>query len=191
MLKILLLKRIWRINISRSEIKSIIESIMFAYGEPISVKELNYAINEELSPKEIEYMLNLLKDEYEEQNRGIQIIKLEDRYQMCTNKDYTPYIKKVLEPKRKKTLSQATLETLTIIAYKQPITKVEIENIRGVKCDKVLQTLLENSLIREAGRLNKIGKPIIYKTTDEFLKLLNIEKLEDLPPIEEFEENID
>ena len=164
--------------------------IMFAYGEPISVKELNYAINEELSPKEIEYMLNLLKDEYEEQNRGIQIIKLEDRYQMCTNKDYTPYIKKVLEPKRKKTLSQATLETLTIIAYKQPITKVEIENIRGVKCDKVLQTLLENSLIREAGRLNKIGKPIIYKTTDEFLKLLNIEKLEDLPPIEEFEENI-
>ena len=71
------------------------------------------------------------------------------------------------------------------------LTKVEIENIRGVKCDKVLQTLLENSLIREAGRLNKIGKPIIYKTTDEFLKLLNIEKLEDLPPIEEFEENID
>ena len=118
------------------------------------------------------------------------IIKLEDRYQMCTNKDFTPYIKKVLEPKRKKTLSQATLESLTIIAYKQPITKVEIENIRGVKCDKVLQTLLENSLIREAGRLNKIGKPIIYKTTDEFLKLLNIEKLEDLPPIEEFEENI-
>ena len=71
---------------SRSEIKSIIESIMFAYGEPISVKELNYAINEELSPKEIEYMLNLLKDEYEEQNRGIQIIKLEDRYQMCTDR---------------------------------------------------------------------------------------------------------
>ena len=167
---------------SRSEIKSIIESIMFAYGEPISVKELNYAINEELSPKEIEYMLNLLKDEYEEQNRGIQIIKLEDRYQMCTNKDYTPYIKKVLEPKRKKTLSQATLETLTIIAYKQPITKVEIENIRGVKCDKVLQTLLENSLIREAGRLNKIGKPIIYKTTDEFLKLL-VTQLQNQDPL--------
>ena len=175
----------------RSEIKYIIESIMFAYAEPISIKELNYAINEELSPKEIEYMLNLLKDEYEEQNRGIQIIQLEDRYQMCTNKEYTPYIKKILEPKRKKTLSQATLETLTIIAYKQPITKVEIESIRGVKCDKVLQTLLENSLIKEAGRLNKIGKPIIYKTTDEFLKLLNIEKLEDLPPIEQFEESMD
>ncbi len=85
-------------------------------------------------------------------------------------------------------MSQATLETLTIIAYKQPITKVEIEDIRGVKCDKVLQTLFENELIREAGRLNKIGKPIIYKTTDEFLKLLNIESLEELPPIENYQE---
>lgn len=175
----------------RKEIKHIIESIMFAYGDPISIKELNTVINEELSPKEIEFMLNSLMDEYRENNRGIQIIKLENKYQMCTNKSYADYIKKVLEPKKRKSLSQATLETLTIIAYKQPITKVEIESIRGVKCDKVLQTLLENSLIREAGRLNKIGKPIIYRTTDEFLKLLNIEKLEDLPPIEEFEENID
>lgn len=97
-------------------------------------------------------------------------------------------IKKIIEPKKKKSLSQATLETLTIIAYKQPITKVEIEDIRGVKCDKVLQTLFENELIREAGRLNKIGKPIIYKTTDEFLKLLNIESLEELPPIENYQE---
>ena len=120
-------------------------------------------------------------------NRGIQIIKLQDKYQMCTNKDYSSFIKKVLEPKKKKSLTQTTLETLTIIAYKQPITKVEIEDIRGVKSDKAIQTLLENNLIKEAGRLEKIGKPIIYKTTDEFLKLLNIEKLEDLPPIENYE----
>ncbi|RDY24766.1 SMC-Scp complex subunit ScpB [Romboutsia maritimum] len=172
----------------REEIKYIIESVMFAYGEPISIKELNYIVNEELSSKEIEFMLNSLIDEYKDNNRGIQIIKLENKYQMCTNKDYADYIKKVLEPKKKKTLSQATLETLTIIAYKQPITKVEIENIRGVKCDKVLQTLLENDLIIEAGRLNKIGKPIIYRTTDEFLKLLNIEKLEYLPPIEKYQD---
>ncbi len=171
---------------NRKEIKYIIESIMFAYGEPISIKELNSVINEELSPKEIEFMLNSLIDEYRENNRGIQIIKLENKYQMCTNKDYADYIKKVLEPKKRKSLSQATLETLTIIAYKQPITKVEIESIRGVKCDKVLQTLLEHELIREAGRLNKIGKPIIYKTTQEFLKLLQIESLKDLPPIDSF-----
>ncbi|RDY28812.1 SMC-Scp complex subunit ScpB [Romboutsia weinsteinii] len=171
----------------REDIKHIIEAILFAYGEPISIKELNYIVNEDLSSKEIEYMINILIEEYKEQNRGVQIIKLENKYQMCTNKDYAGYIKKVLEPKKKKTLSQATLETLTIIAYKQPITKIEIENIRGVKCDKVLQTLLENDLIREAGRLNKIGKPIIYKTTNEFLKLINIEKLEDLPPLETYE----
>lgn len=173
----------------REDIKHIIEAVMFAYGEPISIKELNYIVNEELSEKEIEFMLNTLIDEYSTNDRGIQIIKLENKYQMCTNKNYADYIKKVLEPKKKKTLSQATLETLTIIAYKQPITKVEIEDIRGVKCDKVLQTLLENELIREAGRLNKIGKPIIYKTTNEFLKLLSIEKLEDLPPLETYSEN--
>lgn len=170
----------------REEIKSIIESILFAYGDPISIKELNYAINEELSSKEIELMLISLMEEYKENNRGIQIIKLENKYQMCTNKKYASFIKKILEPKKKKPLSQATLETLTIVAYKQPITKIEIEDIRGVKCDKVIQTLIENDLIVEAGRIDKIGKPIIYKTTNEFLKLLNIEKLDDLPPIESY-----
>ncbi|EQK42020.1 MAG: SMC-Scp complex subunit ScpB [Paraclostridium bifermentans] len=171
----------------RDEIKNIIEAIMFAYSEPISIKDLNNAINEELSSKEIEIMLNSLIEEYKENNRGIQIIKLQDKYQMCTNKEYSEFVKNILEPKRKKTLSQATLETLTIIAYKQPVTKVEIEEIRGVKSDKVIQTLLENDLIYEAGRLDRIGKPIIYKTTNEFLKLLNIEKLEDLPSIEKYE----
>ena len=173
----------------REEIKSIIEAIMFAYSDPISIGELNNIINEELSRKEIELMLNSLIDEYRENNRGIQIIKLEDKYQMTTNKDYSSFIKKILEPKKKKSLSQATLETLTIIAYKQPITKVEVEDIRGVKCDKAIQTLLENELIIEAGRLDKIGKPIIYKTTNEFLKLLSIETLEDLPPLQNYEEN--
>lgn len=171
----------------REDIKHIIEAIMFAYAEPISIKELNNIINTELSSKEIEYMLNSLIDEYKNNNRGIQIVKLQDRYQMCTNKDYASFIKRVLEPKKKKSLSQTTLETLTIIAYKQPITKVEIEDIRGVKSDKAIQTLIDNNLIKEAGRLDKIGKPKIYKTTDEFLKLLDIEKLEDLPPIQNYE----
>jgi len=173
----------------REEIKNIIEAVMFAYSEPISIEELNNIINEELSRKEIELMLNSLMDEYRENSRGIQIIKLEDKYQMTTNKDYSDFIKKVLEPKKKKSLSQATLETLTIIAYKQPITKVEVEDIRGVKCDRAIQTLLENKLIKEAGRLERIGKPIIYKTTNEFLKLLSIETLEDLPPLENYEDN--
>jgi len=174
----------------REDIKYIIEAIMFSYAEPITVKELRDIINPELDTREIDMMLNNLINEYAENNRGIQIIKLEDKYQMCTNKIYGDYIKKVLEPQKKKTLTQATLETLTIIAYKQPITKVEIDEIRGVKSDKVVSTLVEYNLIKEAGRLNKIGKPILYKTTDEFLMLFNIEKLEDLPNIEDFEEDI-
>lgn len=173
----------------REDIKNIIEAIMFAYGEPISIKELNAIINKDLSHKKIEFMMDALITEYKENDRGIQIIRLENKYQMCTNEKYADYIKMVLEPKKKKTLSQATLETLTIIAYKQPVTKLEIENIRGVKCDKALKTLQENELIVEAGRLNKIGKPIIYKTSDEFLKLLNIESIDELPKIEEIEEN--
>lgn len=172
----------------REDIKNIIEAIMFAYSEPITIKELNNAINEELSPKEIELMLNTLIQEYKDNNRGVQIIKLQDKYQMCTNKEYSDFVKNILEPKKKKTLSQATLETLTIIAYKQPVTKVEVEEIRGVKCDRAIQNLLESELIYEAGRLDKIGKPVVYKTTSEFLRLLSIEKLEDLPPIDKYEE---
>lgn len=172
----------------REDIKNIIEAIMFAYSEPITIKELNNAINEELSPKEIELMINALIQEYKDNNRGVQIIKLQDKYQMCTNKEYSDFVKNILEPKKKKTLSQATLETLTIIAYKQPVTKVEVEEIRGVKCDRAIQNLLESELIYEAGRLDKIGKPMVYKTTSEFLRLLSIEKLEDLPPIDKYEE---
>ncbi|MBC2577552.1 SMC-Scp complex subunit ScpB [Peptostreptococcus russellii] len=172
-------------NLKRSDIKNIIEAIIFSYGEPVSIRDLNLAINEELSPKEIEIMLNILIGEYKEANRGIQIIRLGDKYQMCSNPEYADFIKKIMEPSKKKSLSQATLETLIIIAYKQPITRTEIETIRGVKCDRVVNTLLENNLVYEAGRLDKIGKPIIYKTTDEFLKLLEIESLEDLPDKEQ------
>lgn len=171
----------------REEIKYIIEAVMFAYGDPIGIKELNTIINDELSSKEIEIMLNDLKNEYQEEERGLQIIKLEDKYQMCTNTKYANFINKIVEPQKKKSLSQATLETLTIIAYKQPITKLEIENIRGVKCDKAISTLCDNNLIVEAGRLEKIGRPIIYKTTDEFLKSLELERLEDLPALDEFQ----
>lgn len=168
-------------NIKRSDIKNIIEAIMFSYGEPVTIRDLNLAINEELSPKEIEIMLNNLICEYNEQNRGIQIIRLGDKYQMCSNPLYADFIKKIMEPTKKKSLSQATLETLIIIAYKQPVTRTDIESVRGVKCDRAISTLIENNLIYEAGRLEKIGKPILYKTTDDFLKLLEIESLEQLP----------
>lgn len=170
------------------EIKNIIESILFAYSDPISVKELRDIIDPNMDLKYIENILNELKCEYVDSNRGIQILKTENKYQMCTNKDYEEYIKKLFEPKKKKSLTQAALETLSIVAYKQPITKVEIEEIRGVKCDKAINTLLEYDLIFEAGRLSRIGKPIIYKTTDEFLRVFGLERLKELPDINTFEE---
>ncbi len=172
----------------RSQIKNIIEAILFSYAKPISIEELNMAINEELSPKEIEIMLYKLIDEYKENDRGIQIIRIEDKFQMCSNEEYASYIKKIVEPGKKRSLSQATLETLIIIAYKQPVTKNDIEAIRGVKCDKVLKTLVDNGLIYEAGRLKKIGKPIIYKTSQEFLKVLEIQSLDDLPKLSQTQE---
>ena len=174
---------------NRKEIKYIIESIMFAYGEPIGIKELNAVINEDLSPKEIEFMVNSLIEEYKENNRGIQIIKLENKYQMCTNKDYADYIKKVLEPKKRKSLSQATLETLTIIAYKQPITRVDIDEIRGVKSESALQRLSERDLIKDVGRLEVPGRPILYGTTDEFLRQFGLQSLKELPSLDLYEDS--
>ena len=168
-------------DIKRSDIKNIIEALLFSYGQPLSIKELNLAIDEELSSLEIERMLNKLILEYKDNNRGIQIIRLGNKYQMCSNEIYSDFVKKVLEPNKKKTFSQATMETLIIIAYKQPITRMEIESIRGVNCDRVISTLLENNLIYQSGRLDKIGKPALFKTTDEFLRLLEIESLDQLP----------
>ena len=164
----------------REDIKHIIEAVMFAYGEPISIKELNSIINDELSPKEIEYMLHSLKEEYRENNRGIQIIKLESKYQMCTNKQYADYIKKVLEPKKKKTLSQATLETLTIIAYKQPITKVEIEDISIDAIKMILPHILKVKTSEETDskddRLNKIVKGRIVSVEEKMVYIRDIIK---------------
>ncbi|SHH06709.1 SMC-Scp complex subunit ScpB [Tepidibacter thalassicus] len=173
----------------KEKIKKIIEAILFVFSDPISAKEIKDIINIDINKKDIENILEELKGEYKEEKRGMQILKIQDKYQMGTNKEYEEYIRKLFEPKKKKSLTQATLETLTIIAYKQPITKVEIEEIRGVKCDKAISTLIEYNLIKEAGRLNRIGKPIIYKTTDEFLKLFGLEKIEELPPLNSFETN--
>ena len=168
----------------REDIKHIIEAVMFAYAEPISIKELNDIINEELASKEIEYMLNNLINEYKENNRGIQIIKLQDKYQMCTNKDYSSFIKKVLEPKKKKSLTQTTLETLTIIAYKQPITRIDIDEIRGVKSESAIARLIERGLIKDIGRLEVPGRPILYGTTDEFLRQFGLKTIKELPSLD-------
>lgn len=166
----------------KGKLKSIIESILYVYSEPISLKEIQSIIDISLDKEYIKKTLEELIYDYN--NKGINIIKLNNKYQFVTNEDNYKYLKVLLNPQKKKNLTQASLETLAIIAYKQPVTKIEIEEIRGVKCDKSIATLIENNLIVDAGRLKKIGNPIIYKTTDEFLRIFSFESIKDLPDLD-------
>ena len=124
-----------------------------------------------------------MKQDYEKQNRGIEIIKVEDAYQLCTKKEYYEYIYPIVDKRNKPNLSQAALETLAIIAYNPKITRAEIETIRGVSSDATIYKLLEHNLIEEAGKLDAPGRPTTYKTTDEFLRLFGYEDLNMLPEL--------
>ncbi|MBF7097142.1 SMC-Scp complex subunit ScpB [Alkalibacter mobilis] len=168
--------------------KSIIESILFAMGEPVSANEIAQSLN--LEPGKIKNVLDEIAEESEKENRGILIKRMNSKYQMCTNPDNYEYIHGLLYEKNKGNLSQAALETLAIVAYKQPVTRVEIESLRGVKSSSSIQTLIDRTLIREAGKLDAPGKPILYETTLEFLKYADIGSLKELPAFEEFVEGI-
>lgn len=167
------------------EIRAVIESILFVWGEPLNIKELSRVLD---MPKDkVKENVLELKKELEETKRGIRIIEINDCYQLCTRIESHSYIEKLCVTSQSRGLSQATLEVLAIIAYKQPITKYEIENIRGVKSDKAINTLLERELIEIKGRLDKIGRPILYGTTDVFLKTFGFKSLDELPNIEELD----
>lgn len=167
---------------------SVLESILFAYSDPLSLKDLLAVFEkkgEKLRVLDIKQALDLLEQKYQEPLSGLKLIKVEDKYQISTRSENYEYVSILLNPVKKKSLTQASLETLSIIAYKQPATKIEVENIRGVKSDKAISTLLEAGLIEEAGRLDKIGRPIIYKTTDKFLLHFGLGSVRDLPAITE------
>ncbi|GAB6087811.1 SMC-Scp complex subunit ScpB [Alkaliphilus crotonatoxidans] len=170
---------------NEEHIKSAIEAILFAWSDPLSLKDISKTLGAD--EKTITKLLKEMIDEFNYQKRGIQIIKMNDHYQLATRPEHFEYLQKLMEPKQNKGLTQAALETLAIIAYRQPIPKGEIESIRGVKCDKALATLLEKDLIEEKGRLEKTGRPIIYGTTLNFLKSFGLNSLDDLPPITEFQ----
>ena len=163
------------------KLKAIIEAMLFACGRPVETKEL--MANLELSAEDTQKVLQSLKQDFESQNRGIEIIKVDDAYELCTKKEYYEYIYPLLETKGKPTLSNAAMETLSIIAYNPKITRAEIESIRGVNSDGTIYKLLEYNLIEEAGRLDLPGRPTTYKTTADFLKLFGISSLEELPDL--------
>jgi len=164
-----------------AKMKQIIESIMFAVGRDISINELSTVLEE--TPENIEKIIENMKTEFEELGRGIQIIKINNGYQLCSRKENYEYIYQVIDKRNKPNLSQAALETLAIIAYNSKITRAEIESIRGVNSDGTIYKLLEHNLIEEAGRLDAPGRPTLYKTTKEFLRMFGYASLEELPEL--------
>ena len=142
--------------------------------------------NLELSEEDVDLVLQSMKLDFENQNRGIEVVKVDNAYQLCTKKEYYEYIYPLLDNRAKPTLSNAAIETLSIIAYNPKITRAEIESIRGVNSDGTIYKLLEYNLIEEAGRLDLPGRPTTYKTTSEFLKMFGISSLEELPELPKY-----
>jgi len=161
--------------------KSIIESILFSAGRIVETKELMAIL--ELSNEDIDTIIQSMKVEFDEQNRGIEIIKIDNGYQLCSRKEYYDYIYPIFDNRAKPNLSAAAIETLSIIAYNPKITRAEIEQIRGVNSDGTIYKLLEYNLIEEVGRLDAPGRPTIYSTTKEFLKMFGISNLDELPEL--------
>ena len=161
------------------ELEGAIEAILFAMGESVELSRIAKAIN--MDTKTTEKLIHNMMDRYEQEERGIQIIELGDSYQMCTRKKYYEYLINFALHPQKPVLTEVMLETLSIIAYKQPVTKAELEKIRGVKCDHAVNKLVEYNLVRELGRLDAPGKPILFGTTEEFLRSFGVQDLDELP----------
>jgi len=164
-----------------NEAPHIIEAILFVSGESVGVPELAQAL--ELSEMETIHAVELLQKEYESQTRGITLKRYGDHLKLETRAEYAPYVERLLQPVQRQTLSQAAMETLAVIAYRQPTTKGDIELVRGVKCDYSVQSLLNKGLIKEVGRKEALGRPILYATTDMFLEHFGITDVRELPPL--------
>lgn len=157
----------------------ILEAILFVAGDPVPIQDLAHALN--LTESELMGAVERLSDHCDLEKRGIRVNKFGGMLQLSIQPEYAPYVDAYLQPVRKQPLSQAALETLSIIAYRQPVTKADIEAVRGVKCDYSVQALLNKGLICEAGRKETLGRPILYQTTDEFLRHFGISSLAELP----------
>ena len=166
-------------------IKGRIEAILFVAGEAVSLKDLARAL--QISEKELSGVLNKMKDEYDYEQRGFLLKRFGGNVQLATRPLYSEDVIRLLQPVQQQSLSQAAMETLAVVAYKQPVTRAEVEQVRGVKCDYSLQSLILKGMIEEAGRKDTIGRPILYRTTDKFLSHFGIQGLEDLPPLPENE----
>ncbi|WP_010095978.1 SMC-Scp complex subunit ScpB [Ornithinibacillus scapharcae] len=163
-------------------VKAILEGLLFACGdEGITVKELAQIMD--ISVKAVEHLIEELKYDYEHASRGIMIMEANDVFHLTTKPEHSEYYQRLVEAPQSGRMSQAALETLAIIAYKQPITRSEIDEIRGVKSDRPVQTLLARSLIEEVGRKDGIGRPVLFGTSKDFLTYFGLTSIEELPPL--------
>lgn len=173
------------------EKEAIIEAVLFSMGESVALAKLADVL--EMEAEETKELLYSMMQRYEEENRGIQIIEIEDAFQMCTRKEMYEYLVKIAKQPKRHVLTDVLLETLSIIAYKQPITKLEIQKIRGVSCDHSVNKLVEYNLVCELGRLDAPGRPLLFGTTEEFLRSFGVQSLDELPmlnpeQVEEFKQ---
>lgn len=167
------------ISMNKNKVVASIESVLFYWADPMDVESLAKLF--ELKEKDVEELLNYMEEKYSQDSSGIELKKINKSYQLVTKKDYSPYIEKLTTKHTSKSLSSPLMEILSIIAYKQPLTRIEVDNIRGINSSSGIASLLERNLIKELGRLDQIGKPIIYGTTEEFLRVFGLKSIKDLP----------
>ncbi len=161
--------------------KGIIEAILFAMGDSVEIPALAHAL--EIDEEEVKKLLDKMKKDYEKEDSGLRLMFLENSVQLATKGEYYDYLVKLVKAPKKQTLSESVIETLSIVAYKQPVTRGDVEKIRGVSSDYAISRLLEFDLIREVGRLDAPGKPLLFGTSEQFLRLFGLDSLENLPEI--------
>ena len=171
---------------SNKKMKSALETMMFVWGEPLGVKDAAEVL--EADKKDIRELFRELQAEYEQEGRGIRIREVDDAFGFVTLAENDMFLKKLCTPVRVRRLSQAALEVLAIIAYRQPVTRSEIDSIRGIKSERVIDGLIDKDLVEISGRSEGVGRPLLYRTTKEFLKKFGFSSLKDLPEVPEYEE---
>ena len=159
----------------------VIEAILFVAGEPVKISDLATALG--IDEKEAAKAVEALERHFDDEKRGITVKRYGDHLRLETRAEYAPYVERMLQPVQRQSLSQTVMETLAVIAYRQPTTKGEVEQVRGVKCDYSVQSLLQKGLIKEVGRKEALGRPILYATTDKFLEHFGISDIRELPPL--------